>query len=456
MNRLIQKGSAKRALLIFPRESGIATSNDALFPFPFLGLTQVAATLPSHYDVTIVDERVSSISGREKADLVFITTLTSTANRAYALAGMFKGRGIPVVLGGVHATALPDEARKHATAVVIGEAESVMEQLLSDFEESGLAAEYRGSCFTDLKDIPAPSIHLLNWRHRVFLSPIQTSRGCPNSCNFCAVPAISGRKLRLASLPAVEQALKSLTSFRSRKLFVVDDNFIVNKDRALAIMDLFRYHGFRWMGFSNLWISEDDHLLEALRKSGCLSLFIGFESLHGQGRLLKNRSYGNPKSIREAVERIHSYNIGIQGSFIFGFDEDSSDVFRETAAFIQDTGIELPNINILTPFPGTMLFDTLEKEDRIIHKNWTLYDMNHAVFRPLNMSLEELQQGYAWALKYLSSPSSILSRLRRRFGMSPYFLIANFSLHRHQTRLAHSLWNPDVQTSLQKRGLCPC
>ncbi len=456
MNRLIQKGNAKRVLLIFPRESGIATSNDALFPFPFLGLTQVAATLPHHYDVTIVDERVSRVRGKEKADLVFITTLTSTAYRAYALADMFKGRGIPVVMGGVHVTALPEEAREHATTVVIGEAEGVMEQLLSDFEDSRLAPEYGSSCFTDLKDIPTPSIHLLNWRHRVFLSPIQTSRGCPHSCDFCMVPAISGRKLRLASLSAVEQALKSLTFFRSRKLFVVDDNFIVDKDRALAIMDLFRYYGFRWMGFSNLWISEDSDLLEALRKSGCLSLFIGFESLHGQGRLLKNRAYGNPASISEAVDRIHSYNIGIQGSFIFGFDEDSPDVFQETVSFIQDTGIELPSINILTPFPGTMLFDSLEKENRIIHKNWALYDMNHTVFQPLNMSLEELQQGYAWALKYLASPSSILSRLRKRFGSAPYFLVANFSLHRHQTRLAHSLWNSEVQTSFLKRGLCPC
>ncbi|MCP4666882.1 MAG: B12-binding domain-containing radical SAM protein [Deltaproteobacteria bacterium] len=403
-----------------------------------------------------MDERVTPIRGNEKADLVFITALTSTAYRAYALADIFKGRGIPVVMGGVHVTALPEEAREHATTVVIGEAEGVMEQLLSDFEASGLAPEYRSSCFTDMKDIPAPSIHLLNWRHRVFLSPIQTSRGCPNSCNFCAVPAISGRKLRLASLSAVEQALQSLTFFRSRKLFVVDDNFIVDKDRALAMMDLFRYYGFKWMGFSNLWISEDAHLLESLRKSGCVSLFIGFESLHGQGRLLKNRAYGNPTSIREAVGRIHSHNIGIQGSFIFGFDEDRPDVFQETAAFIQDTGIELPNISILTPFPGTMLFDALEKENRIMHKNWAFYDMHHTVFRPLNMSLEELQQGYAWALKYLSSPSSILSRLRKRFGPTPYFLVANFSLHRYQTRLAHSLWNRDAQTSLQKRGLCPC
>jgi radical SAM superfamily enzyme YgiQ (UPF0313 family) len=130
------------------------------------------------------------------------------------------------------------------------------------------------------------------------------------------------------------------------------------------------------------------------------------------------------------------------------------DVFKETVSFIQETGIELPTINILTPLPGTPLFHFFEKENRLIHKNWSLYDLSHIVFEPKNMSVEELQQGFAWALKYLASPTSILKRLKKRFASMNYFLLANFSLHRHQTRLANSLWNPDIQSLLQKRGLC--
>jgi len=228
------------------------------------------------------------------------------------------------------------------------------------------------------------------------------------------------------------------------------------KDRALAIMDLFRYYGYRWMGFSNLSISEDEDFLRALRESGCISLFVGFESLSGKGLFSKNISYDSPDAMRRAVNCIHKHRIGIQGSFIFGFDEDTADVFKETVSFIQDTGIELPTICILTPFPGTPLYNSLEQEGRIIHQEWSLYDMNHVVFKPRNISPEELQQGYAWALKYLASPTSILSRLSKRFGSIPYFLTANFSLHRHQTRLAHSLGDSTVQSSMQERGLCSC
>jgi len=158
--------------------------------------------------------------------------------------------------------------------------------------------------------------------------------------------------------------------------------------------------------------------------------------------------------MRQAVSRIHNYNIGIQGSFIFGFDKDTVNVFQETVTFIQETGIELPHISILTPFPGTPLFDKMEKENRLIHRNWSKYDMSHTVFRPKNMTAEELQQGYAWALKYLASPTSIFSRLNKDSGFSFHFLISNFSLHRSQTRLARSLWNPAVQHSMQKRHLC--
>jgi len=262
--------------------------------------------------------------------------------------------------------------------------------------------------------------------------------------------------LRLKSLGTVEKELRVLKGFRSRYLYIVDDNFIVMKDRALAFMALFRHYGFRWICFANISVSEDQDLLRALYKSGCISLFIGFESVYGQKLLSKNRSYDNPESIRQAIHRIHAHKIGIQGSFIFGFEEDTVDVFRETVSFIQDTGIELPNVNILTPFPGTPLFDSLDSENRIRHKDWSLYDMNHIIFEPRNMTFEELQQGYAWALKYLASPTSILARLNKGLRSVPYFFIANFSLHRHQTRLAHSLWNPEAQSSLQARGLCPC
>jgi len=307
-----------QALLISPHERGNTVSNDAVFPFPSLTLPLLASVFPENYSVRIKDEKVSRVRGREKADIVFITTLTSTANRAYKLADLFRAREIPVVIGGVHATMLPQEAQEHATSVVIGEAEDMVSGLLSDFEKSRLAPVYRSPGLTDLATILNPSLHLLNWRHRFFLSPLQTSRGCPNMCDFCAVPRISGRKLRTKSLTEIEKELVFLSRFRSRKLFVVDDNFTLKRDRSLQLMELFRKFGFRWMGFSNLSVSDDDEYMKALADSGCISLFIGFESLHFQDHLSKNRSYGTPGAMAQAVDRIHEHGIGIQGSFIFG------------------------------------------------------------------------------------------------------------------------------------------
>jgi len=446
----------RRALLISPHEAGKAASNEAVFPFPTLTLPLLAASFPENYQVRIVDERVSKVHGNEKTDIVFMTALTSTAFRAYQLADRFRQRLIPVVMGGVHATLMPKEAQEHASSVVVGEAENMIKSILLDFEKEDLAPLYTSPCFTDLKTLLNPALHLLNWRHRFFLSPLQTSRGCPANCNFCAVPRISGRKLRMKSTDAIEKELIFLSRFRSRNLFVVDDNFTLNKERSLELMRLFKKFGFRWMAFSNLSVSEDADYLRAMADHGCVSLFIGFESLHGQDQLMKNRSFETPEAMGRAVKRIHDSNIGIQGSFIFGFDNDSPGVFRETVNFIQDTGIELPNLCILTPFPGTPLFDDLEIQGRILHRNWSCYDMNHVVFMPRNMSPEELQQGYAWALKYTASPTSIMARIKRRSAARPYFLTANFSLHRAQTRLARSLWNPTVQTRMQENDLCIC
>ena len=445
-----------QALLISPHERGNVVSNDAVFPFPSLTLPLLASAFPGHYRVRLKDEKVSRITGKEKADIVFITSLTSTANRAYRLADIFKNRGIPVVIGGVHATMLPHEAQAHATSVVTGEADQTITRLLSDFESGNLSPHYHSPEPPKLKAALNPALNLLSWRHRFFLSPIQTSRGCPYDCNFCSVPKMCGRTLRMKPLSVIEKELAFLRRFRSRKLFVVDDNFTLNRDRSLELMALFHKFGFRWMTFSNLSVCEDDEYLRAMAANGCISLFIGFESLHFQSHLQKNNAYSTPEAMARAVERIHKHGIGIQGSFIFGFDGDTTEVFGETVSFIQNSEIELPHICILTPFPGTHLFDELKSQDRILNRDWSAYDMNHVVFRPANMSPEELQQGYAWALKYLAAPTSIMTRMKKKSAARAYFLTANFSLHRSQTRLALSLWNPRLQNLMQEKGLCHC
>lgn len=446
----------KQALLVYPQPLERVAANDALFPFPIQNLPLIAALIPSRYQVRIVDERVQRVRGSEPADLVFVTALTFSAHRAYQLCRRFRKRGIPTVIGGVHATVLPEEAGRHADAVVIGEAEGVLSTLLDDFQRGALKPLYQGHASDNLDTLPLSRFDLLNWRHRLFLSSIQTSRGCPHNCTFCSVPAVSGHRLRMKSPATIEKELIHLRRLHARQLFVVDDNFLVNKERALDVVTLFRRYGFKWMAFANLSISEDDDFVRALGAGGCRSLFLGLESINGDVSMRKNSSFSGKERMREAISRIHRHGIGIQGSFMFGFDEDRVEVFQETAAFIQENRIELPNISIMTPLPGTDLFRQFEKEGRLLHRDWRQYDMNHAVFEPRGMTAEELQQGFAWALKYLSSPSSIVYRLKKSRRQGPYFYIANFALHRCQTKLAFSMWNDRVQASFRERHLCPC
>ncbi|TVM19217.1 radical SAM protein [Oceanidesulfovibrio indonesiensis] len=445
--------SKKRVLLIYPR-GGANKTADAIFPFPLQGLTQLAASMPERFETVVHDENLRPLNGSAQADLVMLTAMTTLVSRAYEIADDFRSRGVPVIMGGAHATACPDEVAHHADSVVIGEAENLLPQILADFEAGQLAPRYTSDSPADLNAIPFPAMEALSWRHRFFMASIQTSRGCPLACDFCSVPATFGRKLRVKSIETLDEELKGIRAKGMKRVFVVDDNFTADRARAIEIFGLLKKYGMTWMGFSNLAIADEPEFLEALRKSGCTSLFIGFESLNDQALYHKNRRYPSRAALADAVDRIRSYGIGIQGSFIFGFDEDTPEVFSDVVSFVMETGIEIPNLNILTPLPGTPLYREMKEQGRLLDMPWDDYDMSHVVYRPAGMEPEELQQGFAWALKYLASPSVIFKRLSLRRRQYPFFLMANFALHRAQTRLANTMWNAPVQRSLEARGFC--
>lgn len=424
---------SKKVLLVFPREKGIQYSNDTQYPFPILGLTLLAALFPKDYEIKIVNEAIEEIDFDAPVDLVGITGLTCVVKRAYEVADRFRERGVKVVLGGVHPSLLPDEAKDHADAVFIGEAEGLLGGLIKDFETGDLKPLYRNRDWSDLRGMPIPRRDLLNPRHKPFFKAIETTRGCPNRCEFCSVPIMNGKRYRTRPLEEIDRELSTVLQKKGEYLFLADDNVTAREDYALGLFEIFRRHRVKWMGFSTIQIAKNERLLRKAQESGCISLFIGFESLDQESLNGVSKRFVPAGELSDLVKTIQSHHIGIHGSFIFGFDEDDRTVFRKTIDFVQKNNMELPNFSILTPFPGTPLRNQLEEEGRIFDDNWSHYDMSHAVFRPKKMTVQELQEGYLWAQKYICAPRSILKRLiwgpKHHFL---YFLISNFVLRSTQ------------------------
>jgi len=430
----------KKVLLIFPREKGIKFSNDTLYPFPMLGLTILASHFPKDYELKIINEAIEEVDFDSEVDLVGITGLTCVIQRAYAVADRFRERGVKVILGGVHPSLLPEEAKEHADSVFIGEAEGRLEKVLKDFETGTLQPFYRIDGWSDLKGMPFPKRDLLGKHYSPFFKAIETTRGCPNRCEFCSVPAINGKRYRLRSLEEVDQELSSIIRKKGEYLFLADDNVTAKTDYALDLFKIFKRHGVKWMGFATVQIAKEENLLKKAQESGCISLFIGFESLIQENLDGVSKQFVNTKELSNLVKTIQRHQIGIHGSFIFGFDGDDPGIFAKTVEFVQKNNIELPTFSILTPFPGTPLKKRLEEEGRIFDFDWSHYDMSHVVFEPKKMAIQELQEGYLWAQKYTCAPRSILKRLlwgpKYHFF---YFLMSNFVLRGAQMEVIRKI-----------------
>ena len=435
-NSELRTKKLKRVLLIFPREKGIKFSNDTLYPFPILGLTLLAALFPKTYDVKIINEVIEEVDFDADVDLVGITGLTCVIKRAYSIADQFRKRGVKVILGGVHPSLLPDEAKEHADSVFIGEAEGMLDKVLEDFEAGELKLFYKNREWSNLREMPFPRRDLLNKRYRPFFKVIETTRGCPNRCEFCSVPIINGKRYRIRPLEEVDQELSTIIKKKGEYLFLSDDNVTAKEDYAFGLFEVFKRHGVKWMGFTTIKIAMNEELLKKARESGCVSLFIGFESLLQENLDNVSKQFVNSKELSNLVRRIQHHHIGIQGAFIFGFDGDDPTIFKKTVEFVQKNNIELPTFSVLTPFPGTPLYSRLEREGRIFDRNWSRYDMSHVVFRPKNMTVQELQEGYLWAQKYICAPRSILKRLfwgpKHHFF---HFLMSNFVLRGAQMQV---------------------
>jgi radical SAM superfamily enzyme YgiQ (UPF0313 family) len=405
-----QEGSAlKSAKSLFNRFSRIKLGGGR--KLPPMSLMQLAALTPQNHELFIVDEEVQVIDFDMKVDLAGITMLTRNAHRGYEIADRFRERGIKVVLGGMHATAIPEEAIRHADAVVIGEAEEVWLQVLEDSDAGRLRRFYRGKNLCQMRNMPLPCQDLLNKQKYLSTNLIQTSRGCPNRCSFCSIHLISGREYRFRP---VSEVISEIETFTYPLALFVDDNIVGNKEHARELFKALISLKISWTAQATLSIAYDDDLLRLASRSGCRYLLVGFESLSDKNIMAIGKARTNKVSeYAERVKKIHDYGIGIAGTFILGLDDDDSSAFDRTADFIEKNRIDTPTVGVLTPYPGSPLFKKLESEGRLLHRDWPQYShtIGKVVFRPRLMTAEQLEEGHRLVGRRLFSMQSITKRL---------------------------------------------
>jgi radical SAM superfamily enzyme YgiQ (UPF0313 family) len=382
--------------------------------FPPLGLATLAGWLGPEDEATLVDEHVETLSTDDEPDLVAIEVYVTSARRAYRIADTYRTRGIHVVLGGLHPTACPEEASLHADTLVLGPAEEAWPRFLADFR-AGRAAPLYTSRTRDLDSLPRPRRDLINRRLYLVPNSMVVSRGCPHACDFCYSNSFfrGGRRFYTVR---IDQALAEIETLPGRHLFFLDDNIF--GDPAFAAF-LFRgMRGMRriWQGAATVKSILDVDLLDLAVESGLASLFIGFESLNQEAVRRHGKRHNDVVEYERAIRLLQERGVMVNASFVFGVDEDEPDVFDSTVAWAVERGIETATFHILTPYPGTDLYERCAADGRLRHRDWDLYDTRHAVFEHPRMSSEQLEAGYWRAYENFYSWRGIMKSAAQKAG----------------------------------------
>ncbi len=417
-----------------------------------LTLTTLAALVPPELnpELTLIDEGIMSIPDSLDADIVAMTVITGTAKRTYELAARYRAAGITVVLGGPHVTLMPHEAAEHADAICVGYAEDSWPQLLRDFSAGKLKPSYHQTpdFSLDRPDMPFARRDLFESRHFLTQAVFEATRSCVHDCEFCVAPAAWGRQ---QYQKPVDWVIEDIRRFGQKQLIFVDLNLISDKEYARELFTKLIPLNVEWFGLSTVLIAHDREFMELVARSGCKGLLLGLETVTPESLKDAKKRFNSSVNFKEVIGDLHRLNISIQGCFVFGLDHDTPNVFDATVEFAIDAGIDLPRFAVLTPFPGTPLHTRLEREGRILTKDWELYDAQHVVFQPRNMSVRELAEGHERAWKSCYSLSSIGRRLWAARNFRPLALTVNLG-YRFYAHNLHRFYTCDWPLQIARRA----
>ncbi len=432
-----------RILLVSPRNS-IHQKTSTWLRIPQLSLSVIAGLTPPGHEICIIEEEFEDLPSVENWDLVGMTTMTANSERAYTLASQFQARGAKVILGGVHPSVLPDEAAQHADAIVIGEAEGVWPQIVQDAQNDCLQQVYRNEQ-PDLSKSPFP---IRKTPKRIlglppYVMPVMSTRGCVYNCEFCCVHKLYGHKARHVPIPHI---VSDIARNNPKFIMFLDDN--VGSDRAysLALFEAIQPLHKRWCGQATVRFILDEELFTAAVRSGLKGVFVGVETIEPEARAGLSKSLGSMEQYDEAVKRCRDAGILFHASLIFGLDDQTPLVFERTLDFLMRNSVPTISANMLTPYPGTELFERLKRENRILHTNWAYYDHQTICFQPKNMSVEELGEKHMAFCREFLSWSSIARRMPAQFkGMPVLYIGMNVAMRwsmkkLEQRRKAYLQW----------------
>jgi radical SAM superfamily enzyme YgiQ (UPF0313 family) len=392
-----------------------------------LTLTTLASLIPDDIaaEVSLYDEGIEDLPENLDASLIGMTVITGTAPRSYELAEKYRSEGITVVLGGPHVTLVPEESAKYADSIVTGFAEETWPALLQDFVVGELKPRYdmdKNFSFQSMPSIPFAKRELLKKKGYKTTHTFEATRGCIHRCNFCVVPHAWGTR---PFQKPISHIIDDIKQVGSKRILFYDLNLLADFKYAKELFTALIPLKLKWFGLSTTLIGKSPELMELCAKSGCCGLLIGFESVSKTGLKDHNKSFNSPDTYGQLIADLHRLRISIMGTFVFGNDSDTKDSFSEVKEFVLTHKVDLPRFSVMTPFPGTELFSSLNAENRILTRDWSLYDGQHVVFEPRTMSAKELLAGHEKLWRDVYSYSAIWKRIGRHSDPLAIVIAAN-------------------------------